>query len=106
MLEQSSTAARDGGLKGSVSRTGGASGLCVILCAMTNALKKAVAEVERLPEADQEQIGRQVINHVQKLRALRADIDAGIRSLDGGKGQELDIEDVIEVARHKHGGRR
>ena len=73
---------------------------------MTNALKKAVAEVERLPEADQEHIGRQVMNHVQKLRALRADMDPGIRSLDAGKGQELDIEDVIAVARHKHGRRR
>jgi hypothetical protein len=72
---------------------------------MTNALKKAVAEVEQLPEADEEQIGRQVINHVQKLRALRVDIDAGIRSLDGGKGKELDMEDVIAAARHKHGGR-
>jgi hypothetical protein len=65
-----------------------------------------VAEVERLPEADQEHIGRQVINHVQKLRALRADIDAGIRSLDGGTGQKLDMEDVIGAARHKHGRRR
>jgi hypothetical protein len=73
---------------------------------MTNALKEAVAEVERLPEADQELIGKQVISHVEKLKALRADIDAGIRSLDAGDGQELDIDDVISVARHRHEGRR
>jgi hypothetical protein len=73
---------------------------------MTNALRKAVAEVERLPEADQEHIGQQVINHVQKLRALRADIDAGIRSLDGGHGQRFDMDDAVAVARRKHAKRR
>jgi plasmid stabilization system protein ParE len=69
---------------------------------MTNALRKAVAEVESLPEADQEHIGRQVMNHVQKLRALRADIDAGIRSLDGGKGYVIFyriMNNAVEILR-------
>src|SRR5438477_12979351 len=74
----------------------------VILLGMTKALKEVLAEVERLPEADQENISRQVLNHVEKLRALRADIDAGIRSLDDGQGQELDMDDVISVARNQH----
>jgi hypothetical protein len=69
---------------------------------MTKALKEVLAEVERLPVADQENIGRQVLNHVEKLRLLRDDIDAGVRSLDGGQGQELDIDDVISVARQRH----
>jgi hypothetical protein len=43
---------------------------------------------------------------VQKLRALRGDIDAGIRSLEEGNGEELDIADVLAVARRKHGKRR
>jgi hypothetical protein len=54
---------------------------------MTNTLKEALARVEELPEADQEQIGRQVLTHVQKLQALRSDIDARIRSLDAGRGR-------------------
>lgn len=54
---------------------------------MTKTLQKAVKEVERLPHADQELIGRQVLNHVEKLRELRSDIDEGIRSLDVGKGE-------------------
>jgi len=69
---------------------------------MTKTLRKAVAQVERLPEADQEVIGGQILSHVEKLRALRADIDAGMRSLDAGAGEELDIDDVIAEARKGH----
>ena len=69
---------------------------------MTKALKEVLAQVERLPAADQENISRQVLNHVEKLRTLRVEVDAGIRSLDDGKGQELDMDDVISVARHRH----
>jgi hypothetical protein len=57
-----------------------------MLCRMTNAFKEALARVEELPEADQENIGRQVLTHVQKLEALRQDVDAGVRSLDAGEG--------------------
>jgi hypothetical protein len=69
---------------------------------MTKALKEALAEVERLPAADQENIGRQVLNHVEKLRLLRDDIDAGIRSLDAGKGAEVDMRDILSRAHARH----
>ncbi len=69
---------------------------------MTKALKEALAEVEKLPGPDQENIGRQMLHHVEKLRVLREDIDAGLRSLDAGEGQELDINDVLSVARQRH----
>ena len=72
---------------------------------MTNALKEAVAVVEQLPEADQEHIGRKVLQHVEKLRELRAEIDKGARELDAGKGVALDIDDVIATARKRHGTR-
>jgi hypothetical protein len=72
---------------------------------MTNTLKDAVAEVERLPEADQENIGRQVLTHVEKLRTLRADIDAGLRSLDAGKGNAVNMQDVLSRARRQHDGK-
>ena len=73
-----------------------------ILRSMTKALKEAVAEIERLPDADQEKIGRQVLHHVEKLRVLRADIDLGLRSLDARKGKELDMRDVISRAHARH----
>ena len=69
---------------------------------MTKALKEALAKVEKLPAPDQENIGRQMLHHVEKLRVLRDDIEAGIRSLDAGKGQELDVNDVISIARQRH----
>jgi hypothetical protein len=52
-----------------------------------------------LPQSDQENIGRQVLHHVEKLRLLRDDLDEGLRSLDAGKGEELEMDDVISVAR-------
>jgi hypothetical protein len=62
---------------------------------MVKTLEQAIAEVAGLPDADQEQIGRQLLSHVEKLRQLRADVDDGIRSLDAGEGKLLDIEEFI-----------
>jgi len=52
---------------------------------MVKALEQAIAEVQCVPAEDQEQIGRTLLSHVAKLRALRAEIDKGIRSLDAGR---------------------
>jgi hypothetical protein len=56
---------------------------------MVKTLQRAIAEVASLPDADQEEIGRKLLSHVEKLRQLRADIDAGVASLDAGKGRPL-----------------
>ena len=69
---------------------------------MVKTLRLAIAEVETLPDAAQERIGRELLAHVEKLRTLRADIEKGIRSLDKGEGRELDIEDVIRRARRRN----
>ena len=69
---------------------------------MIKILEQAVAKVTALPETDQEQIGRELLAHVEKLRALRADLQAGIDSLDAGRGQELDVGDVIKRARARY----
>ncbi|MGV1015554.1 MAG: hypothetical protein ACOYB4_11345 [Methyloceanibacter sp.] len=70
---------------------------------MVKTLKKAIAEIASLPEADQEEIARKLLSHVEKLRLLRADIDAGLRSLDQGKGKSLDIEQFIDKMNRSHG---
>ena len=70
---------------------------------MTKVLDDAIAEVARLPELDREAIGRELLAHVEKLRALRADLAAGQRSLDRGEGRELDIHRVLGRARREHG---
>ena len=71
---------------------------------MTKVLEDAIAEVARLPEADREKIGRELLAHVERLRALRSDLAVGLGSLDQGRGAELDIGEVIDRARRQHGG--
>jgi hypothetical protein len=62
---------------------------------MVKTLEHAIAEVQRLSVEDQEQIGRTLLSHVEKLRALRAEVDKGIRSLDASQGRESSIADFI-----------
>ncbi|HEX8664214.1 MAG TPA: hypothetical protein VF744_09320 [Beijerinckiaceae bacterium] len=69
---------------------------------MTELLQKAFAEAARLPEAEQERLGRDLLAHIEKLRVLCEEIDKGLRSLDAGAGRELDIEAVIARAHRKH----
>lgn len=62
---------------------------------MVKILEKAIAEMAALPDADQEQIGRQLLAHIDRLRTLRSELDKGIRSLDAGKGRTFDIDEFI-----------
>jgi hypothetical protein len=71
---------------------------------MVRTLEQAIAQLSRLPEADQEQIGRKLLSHVEKLHALRVEIDKGLRSLDAGKGSAVDIEDVLRRKNSRHDG--
>lgn len=70
---------------------------------MVKTLEQALAQVAVLPEDDQEQIGRQLLSHLQKLQQLREDIDKGIRSLDAGAGSALDIEEFLDKLHARHG---
>ena len=70
---------------------------------MTKTLEQALAQVAVLPEEDQEQIGRQLLSHIEKLRKLREDIDEGIRSLDAGEAKPLDINEFLAKLRERHG---
>jgi hypothetical protein len=72
---------------------------------MTKVLKDAMDTVATLPEADQDTIGREILDHVEKIRALRADLQAGIDSLDAGNGRKTDMSEVIARARAQNGKR-
>jgi hypothetical protein len=78
-------------------------GAVVYYLYMTKLLQDAISEITNLREADQEEIGRKLLSHIEKLHRLRAEIDKGIRSLDRGGGRELDIEDFIQQAHARHG---
>ena len=69
---------------------------------MVKTLELAFSKAAALPEAAQEKIGREVIDYIDKLNALRADIESGVRQLDAGEGRELDIDDVLRRAREAH----
>ena len=62
---------------------------------MVKTLEQAIAQVAQLPDSDQEQIGRKLLSHVEKLNALRAEIDKGLRSLDARKGSPLNMEEFL-----------
>ena len=71
---------------------------------MVKTLEQAIAQISRLPDADQETIGRKLLSHVEKLNSLRGEIDKGLHSLDAGKGRDLDIEDFLRKKNSSHGG--
>ena len=71
---------------------------------MVRTLEQAIAQISRLPDADQENIGRKLLSHVEKLNALRGEIDKGIGSLDAGKGSALNIEDFLRQKNSRDGG--
>ena len=66
---------------------------------MVKTLELALAKVASLPEATQEQIGRELIERVGALASLRAELGVGIAELDRGEGEELDIEALIAELR-------
>jgi len=69
---------------------------------MVRTLELAIAKAAGLPEATQEQLGRELLERIYTLAELRADIEIGLRELDAGLGEELEIADVIRQARDEH----
>jgi hypothetical protein len=69
---------------------------------MVKTLEIAISKIAALPEAAQEQLARELLDRVEALSQLRADIEIGIQELDAGLGQELDVEEVIRQAREEH----
>ena len=69
---------------------------------MVKTLELAITKVSTLPEAAQEQLGRELLERIETLEQLRTEVEVGIRELDAGLGEELDIEDVIRQAHAEH----
>jgi hypothetical protein len=70
---------------------------------MVKTLELAITKAANLPEAAQEQLGRELLERIDTLAQLRAEVALGLAELDAGLGAELDIEDVIREARTEHG---
>jgi hypothetical protein len=69
---------------------------------MVKTLEIAISKVAALPEAAQEQLGRELLERIETLEQLRSEIEVGIRELDAGLGGELDIDDVLRQAHEEH----
>ena len=69
---------------------------------MVKTLELAMTKAAALPEAAQEQLGRELLERIDTSAKLRIEIEAGVRELDAGLGEELDIEDIIRQARDEH----
>ena len=72
---------------------------------MVKTLELAIAKAVELPEAAQEQLGREILERIDVLADLRAELEIGVREFDAGLGEPLDIEDVIAQARREHTAR-
>lgn len=65
-------------------------------------LELALAKAAELPEAAQEQLGREILERLDTLAELRAELEIGICELDAGLGEPLDIEELIAQAHTEH----
>jgi hypothetical protein len=72
---------------------------------MVKTLELARAMAAALPEAAQEQLGRELLERIERLNELRAAIEVGVRELDAGLGEELDIEELIGKLNGENGSR-
>jgi HPt (histidine-containing phosphotransfer) domain-containing protein len=66
-------------------------------------LQVAVTKASALPEAAQEMIGRDLLESVESLGHLREEVESGIRELDAGLGEELQMTEIIKEARKLYG---
>lgn len=69
---------------------------------MVKILELAMSKAANLPEAAQEQLGRELLERIDALAELRAEIEIGLKELDAGLAEELDIEEVIREARDEY----
>jgi hypothetical protein len=69
---------------------------------MVKILELAISKVASLSEATQEQLGKELLERIHTLELLRAEVDAGIRELDAGLGEELDVEELIRELHEEH----
>jgi len=78
----------------------------ISLMNMVKALELAMTRAAALPEAAQEQLGRELLVRIARFSELRAAIEVGIGELDAGLSGELDIEELIGELNDEHAGRR
>lgn len=70
---------------------------------MSDTLDLAFLKAAALPQAAREKIARELLDRIEILSRLRAEIDIGLSELDAGLGAPLDVDDLIRQARAEYG---
>ncbi len=68
-------------------------------------LQLAINKAQSLPEAAQEELGRDVLLRIKELEELRAKIRVGVEELDAGKGGPIDMRQIKAEARRQYAAR-
>ena len=71
---------------------------------MVKILEIALSKAAALPEAAQEQLGRELLDRIESLESLRSQIEAGVAELDAGLGEQLDVDELIQQLNAVHAG--
>jgi hypothetical protein len=71
--------------------------MCYISPTNAKTLELAMRKAEMLPEAEQEQLGREILERMDSLAQLRSEVEIGLRDLDAGLGKAPDIDEIIRV---------
>jgi len=66
---------------------------------MVKTLELGLSKAANLSEAAQEQLGRELLERIDTLAELRAEMEIGLQELDAGLGDDLDIEALIQEVR-------
>lgn len=79
-------------------------GKCDILRRMTTmTLQAAVRKAAELPKEAQDEIAREVFERVDGITRLRAALEIGIRELDAGLGEPLDLQATLRRLHNNDG---
>ena len=70
---------------------------------MVRALELAIDALKNLLPADQERMGRQLLSYIEKLLALRVEIEKGIGVLEAEAGAPLDVDEFLKQQNARHG---
>ena len=66
----------------------------------SSTLQIAISEAERLPRYVQDQLAHDLMEHIERVRILRDEMEYAAQLLDEDTGPAVDIDDIIERTHH------
>ncbi len=69
----------------------------------TKTLQAAMEKAAELPAATQDEIAREVFEHIENISRLRAALDVGLREADAGSSVPVDFDGLKRELHRRHG---